>query len=65
VLITYLVDIGDQVPDLDQDYDKETENWGWFTLEEARKLDFLPLTIEIINAAFALIDQHAILQISK
>ncbi len=65
VLITYLVDIGDQVPDLDQDYDKETENWSWFTLEEARKLDFLPLTIEIINAAFALIDQHAILPLSK
>ena len=61
VLITYLVDIGDQVPDLDQDCDKETENWGWFTLEEARKLHFLPLTIDIINEAFALIAKHEII----
>ncbi len=65
VLICYLVDIGDQVPDLDKDYDKETENWGWFTLEEAERLDFLPLTIDIIKEAFALIDQHDILPASE
>ncbi len=61
VLICYLVDIGDQVPDLDKDYDKETENWGWFTLEEAEKLDFLPLTIDIVKDAFQLLDRHDIL----
>lgn len=61
VLITYLVDIGDQVPDLTQDPDWETSNWGWFTLEEARKLDFLPLTAHIVEEAFHLIDQHDIL----
>ena len=55
VLITYLVDIAEQVPDLDQDYDKETEKWGWFTQTEAVKLDFLPLTLDIINEAFALV----------
>ncbi len=65
VLVMYLVDIRDQVPDLDQDDDKETENWGWFTFEEARKLDFLPLTFDIINEAFALVDERAILPLSK
>ena len=59
VLITHLVDIGSQTPDLDQDYDKETENWAWFSLEEARKLDFLPLTIDIIEEAFLLASRQA------
>lgn len=61
VLITYLVDIGDQVPDLDKDYDKETESWGWFTQNEAVKLDFLPLTLDTINEAFALLAKHEII----
>jgi 8-oxo-dGTP diphosphatase len=61
VLICYLVDIGSQVPDLAQDYDKETENWGWFTQAEAAKLDFLPLTLDIINEAFALVAKHEII----
>lgn len=62
VLVNYLVDIGDQVPDLSHDPDWETSNWGWFTLEEARKLDFLPLTLEVVEEAFRLIDTHDILE---
>ena len=59
VLITYLVDIGDQVPDLTQDPDWETSDWGWFTLEEARKLDFLPLTSDVVEEAFKLLQDNA------
>lgn len=61
VLLTYLVDIGSQTPDLTKDPDWETSNWGWFTKEEARKLDCLPLTLDVVEEAFHLIDQHAIL----
>lgn len=58
ILITYLVSIADQVPDLTQDPDWETSDWGWFTLEEARKLDFLPLTGPIIEEAFSLLQEN-------
>ena len=44
ILITYLVTIGDQVPDLSHDPDWETAAYGWFTLAEAQKLDCLPLS---------------------
>ena len=62
ILITYLVDIGSQTPDLDHDPDWETAAFGWFTLEEAKKLDCLPLTIPVVEEAFQLLDQHDILQ---
>lgn len=62
VLIAYLVDIGDQTPDLSQDPDWETSAYGWFTLEETKKLDFLPLTRSIVDQAFQLLDQHDILE---
>ena len=58
VLITYLVDIGEAIPDLSHDPDWETSNWGWFTLDEAKKLDCLPLTIPVIEEAFQLLSQH-------
>lgn len=58
LLVAYLVDIGDQVPDLSHDPDWETSNWGWFTLEEAKQLDTLPLTIPVIAEAFQLLSQH-------
>lgn len=58
LLVTYLVDIGDQLPDLSHDPDWETSNWGWFTLDEASKLDTLPLTIPVIEEAFQLLSQH-------
>jgi 8-oxo-dGTP pyrophosphatase MutT (NUDIX family) len=65
VLITYLIDIGDQTPDLSQDPDWETSAYAWFTHEEAQNLDFLPLTLPIVEEVFALIDQRAILKPSK
>lgn len=55
VLIAYLVDIGEQTPDLSHDPDWETADFGWFTLEEARNLDSLPLTLDIVVEAFKLI----------
>lgn len=61
ILITYLVDIGDQVPDLKHDPDWETEDWGWFTLEEVRRLKSLPQTLEIVEEAFSLIDNRDII----
>ena len=65
ILISYLVDIGDQTPDLSQDPDWETSDYGWFTLEEARKLDFLPLTLSIVEESFSLLDQHDILLLTQ
>lgn len=61
ILIAYLVDIGDQTPDLSHDPDWETSAYGWYALQEAKKLDFLPLTLSIVEEAFALIDGHVIL----
>lgn len=55
VLLTYLVDIGDQEPDLSHDQDQETNNWGWFSKEEIKELDFLPKTIELVEDAFSLL----------
>lgn len=65
ILISYLVTIGDQVPDLTKDPDWETSDYGWYTLEESRKLDCLPLTLATVEEAFKLIDQHDILQLIK
>jgi 8-oxo-dGTP pyrophosphatase MutT (NUDIX family) len=62
ILITYLVDIGDQVPDLSHDPDWETSNWSWFTKKEALALDSLPLTEPIVEEAFALLDGHEIIK---
>jgi len=61
ILITYLVDIGDQTPDLSQDPDWETAAYNWFTLEEARNLDNLPLTLNDVEEAFSLLTQRDIL----
>ena len=58
LLVTYLVEISDQTPDLSHDPDWETSDWGWFTLDEAKKLDCLPLTIPMIVEAFQLLSQH-------
>jgi len=56
ILIAYLVDIGDQIPDLSHDPDWETSAFGWYTLDEARKLDCLPLTLATVEEAFQLLD---------
>lgn len=58
VLISYIVDIGNQSPDLSHDPDWETSDWGWFTLDEVKKLDCLPLTIPAVVEAFQLLSQH-------
>jgi len=52
ILITYLIDIGDQTPDLSHDPDWETSAYGWYTLEEVRQLDCLPLTLATVEEAF-------------
>lgn len=65
VLITYLVDIGNQVPDLTKDPDWETSAYDWFNLEEARKLDYLPETEVIIEHAFELVEKNGILKTIK
>lgn len=61
ILITYLVDIGDQVPDLSHDPDWETSDCGWFSQAEALALDCLPLTRPIISEAFQLLAEHEII----
>ena len=65
VLIAYLVDIGEQTPDLSHDPDWETSAYGWYTREQVRDLDCLPLTQSIVDQAFDLIDDRGILQISQ
>jgi 8-oxo-dGTP diphosphatase len=65
ILIAYLVSLGDQTPDLSHDPDWETADFGWFTLPEARELDGLPLTLDIVEEAFKLLDQHDILSLIK
>lgn len=62
ILLTYLVSIGDQKPDLTQDPDWETSDWGWYSLEESHNLDCLPLTLDIVKEAFTIIDKNGIIQ---
>lgn len=61
VLLTYIIDIGNQIPDLTQDPDWETSDWGWYSLKETRKLDSLPMTLDIVEEAFEVIKNNAIL----
>lgn len=61
ILISYIVDIGDQTPDLTQDPDWETSEWGWFTLEQVKELDCLPLTLPIVEESFELLKSSDIL----
>lgn len=61
ILISYLVSIGDQVPDLSHDPDWETSAYGWYTLEEAKDLDCLPLTLPAVEEAFELLAKHEII----
>lgn len=55
ILVAYLVDIGTQDPDLSQDRERETNDWGWFSKDEIKELDFLPKTIELVEDAFSLL----------
>lgn len=61
ILITYLVSIGDQTPDLSQDPDWETSAYAWYTLDEAEKLNNLPLTFDVVKEAFALLEKNLVI----
>ncbi|EKD62715.1 MAG: hypothetical protein ACD_52C00082G0002, partial [uncultured bacterium] len=54
------VDIGDQKIDLSGD--KETDQYAWFTFEEALKLDYLPLTDDFVREAMEVVKESGILQ---
>lgn len=53
ILITYLVDIGDQKIDISADH--ETSAFEWFSFDQIRNLSALPMTIEIVDEAQELI----------
>lgn len=55
LLLCYVVNIGQQVVDISVDPDHEALEYGWFTQEEAGKIDSLPETNETIAQAFAII----------
>lgn len=61
LLLCYVVDIGDQEIDLTLDPEKETCDWRWFTLEEAKEIETLPLTLDTVKKALALVDRNATL----
>ncbi|GEM_PF-490046 len=65
LLLTYIIDIGSQVPDLTHDPDWETSDYGWYTLEEAGVLDCLPATVGVVESAFAIIQKNGILTADK
>ena len=62
LLLAYLVDIGGQTPKIG---DPETAEFGWFSAEEAQRLDYLPLTIEFITEAEKIIRKEKILEMIK
>jgi 8-oxo-dGTP pyrophosphatase MutT (NUDIX family) len=55
MMLCYVVDIGDQKIDITQDVEHETCDYKWFTLEEAKKIETLPHTVETIERALALV----------
>lgn len=55
LLLCYLVDIGAQKIDLTLDPEGETSEARWLTLDETKKLDTLPHTIETIKKALEVI----------
>lgn len=61
LLLSYIIDIGDQIPDLSQDPDWETNKFDWFSKKEALKLDCLPLTEDIVKEAYKIIDKNDII----
>lgn len=61
LLLCYAVDIGDQTIDLTQDPEQETCDWRWFTLQEAKEIETLPLTLDTVKKVLALVDRSATL----
>jgi mutator protein MutT len=62
LLLTYLVDLGGQAPKIG---DPETGEFGWFSPQEAQKLDYLPLTIEFVTEAEEIVKKEKILEMIK
>ena len=58
ILITYLVNIKNQIPDFSND--EETNGGKWHNYEEILKLDSLPLTKEIIKEAEKMCNKYAL-----
>ena len=58
ILTTYIVDVGDQKVDVSGD--EETGDFGWFGLEEALRLDTLPMTPEIVQEAYKMCNQYGL-----
>lgn len=61
LLLCYVVDIGDQVVDVTLDPEKETSEYSWFNLEEAKKIETLPQTIETITTALDVVARRGII----
>ena len=61
-LLCYLLDIGGQRPSIG---DPETAEFGWFSADEAQKLDYLPLTIEFITEAEKIIKKEKIIDMLR
>lgn len=60
VLICYLLDIGKQKVDISKD--NENNKFGWFTLKEIKKLDKLPLSMEIVEEAEKIVHLNNLLR---
>ena len=61
ILICYLIDIGEQRISFDNDPEKETNSFKWFTVKQALKKDSLPLTHELIKEAEKIIKTNKVL----
>jgi 8-oxo-dGTP diphosphatase len=57
LLLTYLVDIGEQEIDLTNDPEQETAAYKWFTLPELTDFDTLPQTKETVKTLLKLYQQ--------
>ena len=61
LLLCYVVDIGDQKIDLTLDPEQETCDAEWFTLDDAKKIETLPHTIETVTSALQVIATRGII----
>lgn len=59
LMLCFVVDIAGQKIDISQDPEHETCDSRWFSLEEAKKLETLPHTIETVEKALELLRNNA------
>lgn len=59
-LICYLVEINDETT-IDVTQDEETSHFGWYSPEEALRLDSLPLTQEFVKEALVILKKNNLL----